>query len=249
SIKVLTKGKIAEYEFVFHPINSLKLYRLTQLRGDLAQQYYLTTDFVQTSQGEALGLPPLQFQLSDTTYQAYLAAYGQEKNLRIYQLKDDATILKEKILQHLNKKLPLASNNPSQTHSVSINEQEIMIDGAVIKLLVYSLYSSIYLQISIVNHSHYPFAIDFSQLFLVSNEKKISPANLSDPRLFSLRRTPDNKKVALLKGERLQFTFLFENLEPQETCYWLLDGIEMGEKPIRVFPSGITFEFSKKPVD
>jgi hypothetical protein len=242
TLKTIHKGEIVEYQLAFQPINSLNLYRLAQLKGDLSQTYQIPLDFVSSNQGTNLTIPAITFQMKDSVYQAYLSKYGKDKNLKIYQLGEDFTNFQSELIKYLNKNVPLVlpdeemkkyKESPKQ-HNVSINEQEMMIDGLVIKLLCYSNAKNTYLNLQLINHSYYPIALNVNELIFLQEKDTYTPTNIGEDKFQYFKKIADNQMIAILKGERFQYLFEFDKVF-QENNTLSLKGLKIGEKLVPIF--------------
>lgn len=143
------------HDFIFEPINSLKLYQLIGFMGDLDPRY--TIRFKQN-------LLSIDFILSDARYIQYREKWSIEKNLDIFVVGPQPGFAKAEI-GYLAKQVPL--NHPESErieHGVNVTEQEILIDGLNIDFSSFAMEDTLTVRIRLTNHSPFTASITSSSM-------------------------------------------------------------------------------------
>jgi hypothetical protein len=149
----------------FEPTNSLTLYRLTSMKGDLGKNYQLTY-----KQGQIQAA----LSLSDEQHAAYKKKWAIEKDVTIFQLNQPASFTGEEET-YLTKKIMLQHDNERMYHNVHVSEEEILVDGLNTKLSAYHLKDTLYVNVTLINHSPFVVTVDLSSFNIHSDTLSWKP--------------------------------------------------------------------------
>ncbi|MBS1680112.1 MAG: hypothetical protein JST48_00220 [Bacteroidetes bacterium] len=140
SVIQIGSNKISKIELLFDPINSLKLFRQTGIKGSLLQSYKLN---YRETKGH------IYLAASKKTYEAYLKNQERPKIFFI----DTMNLFKKQELNYLQANLGLNKNG------VEIHDEEFLINGLNLILNIYAYKDTVYLKMKVVNHSVFPINI------------------------------------------------------------------------------------------
>jgi len=164
SIILIMPGTTA-IELEFEPTNSLTLYRLTYMKGDLGKNYKLTYKQEQIQ---------VDLSLSDEQYTEYKKNWATEKDITIF-LPSQSVSFAGKEEAHLAKNIKLVHDNERMDHNVHVSGEEILLDGLNTKLSAYHLKDTLYTSITLINHSPFVVTIDLSSLNIESDTLSLNP--------------------------------------------------------------------------
>jgi len=165
SLIFLEKETTSSLTLTFEPTNSLKLYRLIGLKGDLGQHYKLM--FKQNLLG-------IDLNLSDEQYKQYKESWSQERNLHVFQTDMPSDFVNEE-LNHLRASIQLNHDHERIEHGTHVSESEILVDGLNIKLASYFYRDTITVDVALVNHSPFVTSIEPSSIKLRIEKEMIEP--------------------------------------------------------------------------
>lgn len=138
SLEIKSDGS-TKLDFQFEPINSLKLFRETGLKGALLQSYQLLYK----------GKSVIDFCASEADYSLYKK---DRKEPEVFFLSMDNDF-KNKELTYLKTNLSLEKND------AEIHEQEILLDGVNLVFNAYHLNDTLVVKLKLINHSLFPVSI------------------------------------------------------------------------------------------
>jgi hypothetical protein len=165
---LLIAGQWKQVDLVFRPTNSLKIFRLTGLPGDLLTQYHLSN-------------PAIQLHASFTAYPDDFATHekwGIEKNLGIFRLSDQEDFI-EMETAYLNR--VLNQDEVSRHHGVLATEQEILIDGLNLRLQVFTLQDTLHVTLWMTNHSPYVITVSPEAMEVFTETTTWQPVSPASP--------------------------------------------------------------------
>jgi hypothetical protein len=159
SLEIESRGS-TKLDFLFEPINSLKVFRETGLKGMLQPSYQLLYK----------GKRIIDFMASNEDYSAY-KKNKKEPEVFFLSMTDD---FKDSELTYLKTNLGLEKND------VEIHEQEVLLDGANLVFNVYHYHDTLVVKLKLVNHSLFPVRINPGSMTIqVDNKKLLSDAKHS----------------------------------------------------------------------
>ncbi|MGB0523783.1 MAG: hypothetical protein ACPGJS_12525 [Flammeovirgaceae bacterium] len=200
----IAAGKEVLYSLKYAPTNSRKLMADIGYQGDLEKTYELDLEFIGFA-GEKLILTA-----TEEDYANYLANYGMESSLKIFQI----TNKKEWLAQQ--KKCTAKPTDHSKVSSINLHDQELLVQGVVCKVSMYSTKDALRVSLRLANQSEQLINAIPEKLALFSGNKQLTVSEVDV--LTSNRKNPKGAGVVLRKSERYQVDYIFEN-----TTYPLID--------------------------
>jgi hypothetical protein len=135
------------------------------MKGDLGKSYTLTY-----KQGQI----QVDLSLSDVQYTEYKRNWATEKSVSIFQPNQPTSFAGEEEA-YLNKNIKLVHDSERMHHNVHGSGDEILLDGLNTKLSAYHLEDTLYVNITLINHSPFVVTIDLSSLYVQSDTLSLNP--------------------------------------------------------------------------
>ncbi len=198
-------GKDKTMVIDFLPVNSLAVYKLDKVRGDLEPEYELSFKTRQRIDYERI---TVDFERS--VYKKYLADYGVEKNLNLHLPLVDREIFipqqKEYLRRYFSREFEFEPH-------IEATSDKILLNGIAFRFRMYQRNKNIEINLQLVNRSDYSVSLDSEKINLKTHKKWLNPEN-------SFEGLPKHKKSGISKknanvyyvkpGERFSWNFSFD---------------------------------------
>lgn len=209
--KVLNAGESTIDTIYFCPINDMKLYKDTDLKGAFIDSYFLLPGVIG---GIYFSSSSIKLIADESSYISYEELKFFD-DISIYNIDND-TILKKDLLQRTTHLIELfkSANKDSLSKSkpiipdVMISRKEVLMTGIASLVKLYERNGSITMIWRMVNHQGTPLMISPADFRLITSDGEV----LKSLNMKFLERPASWKKESsrLLKGERVGIQFTFE---------------------------------------
>lgn len=220
----LAPEQTATYILDYKAIHSRKMSMMLEKPGDFKKVY-------------KVALAPweevLVFSLKDSSYQAYLAQYGEDDSLAIYgpqaseQWLNDQTAYVQQVF-------------PEKDIFVNARDSEWNVQGVIVKIMAYSLHDSLHIRYRIANQAAPSLRVMPETFALYAGGVPVitkTPVDL----LIGNKTAPDKVGLAVLKSERFHANYSYPLPKPEsyaEKSWELSLGVKWYEedKPLLLAP-------------
>lgn len=225
------------FSLKFQPINSMALYQLLKIQGDLKQQYTLSVPLLNE------GKQPLSVSLAatDKAYRHYLQQAGQERSLYLHLPEIDADNFVATQSAHMKKHF--TAEYPESASIVAL-AQQIVVNGLVFQWRAYQRDGKLAISLHFVNHNRQDVILDANQLVVELGNKKYLPSNdfssLPDFLQADVVVNTNSRQYRVKPGGRFSWVFNYGTPLGAEPLSLSMNGVRVADKPFFAQPLRFT---------
>ncbi|GAC1301471.1 MAG: hypothetical protein NVSMB24_04350 [Mucilaginibacter sp.] len=189
-------GTDTTFSLKFHPLNDLKLFRVTGTPGFIKPAYNILISY-KTAGSDSLKTLTLKSQAQPGAYQNFARKYKKDITGYSFDTKTDFNANQEKYLKTIKQ--------AGQTPFVYLSEQEIAVSGLNFRLKGYAAHDTLHAELFVVNHADFAVKI-IPEAFDITSSKK---TGASEGRSIHLERLSgmQHDSTMMEKGDRILIHF------------------------------------------
>lgn len=209
SNQIIAANKSQSFSFLFAPINNKLLYHQTGNKGALDTSYSINLNFIREVDGQKISNQDINYQLKKEEIIKHKVQIQEDSSFTFYQIKKNQKSWEQQVkyLQKVKQSMQSKSANPASmsTASFTTSQLEFLIDGLILNTKFYHVNNSIYLNLTLINHSHSSICFSPDSIQIVGDHKVFTKKNAFDVNV----KQSCNKSYILHKGERYHNLFCF----------------------------------------